>query len=98
MYLIKYDKDIPLINLVQENILYEEQDFVVKFELQSPTNNIGVKVEDLIIGLEQYFKELLKLAIISNEYVNDAQILADTISRLNTCYKMYKSTTKEQKT
>ena len=98
MYLIKYDKDIPLINLVQENILYEEQDFIVKFDLQSPTNNIGVKVEDLIIGLEQYFEELLMLAISSNEYVNDAQILADTISRLNTYYKMYKSTTKEQKT
>lgn len=97
MYLIKYDKNTPLINSVQEDVNYSEQDFAVEFDLQSPNNNIGVKVGDIIAGLEQHFKDLLNQSIVSNKRSRALEMLVNTLVILEKQYEAYQRSIEEQK-
>lgn len=91
MYLTIYNKNIPLTDLAQENIIYEEQDFSVNFNLQSSINDIGVKVEDLYEGLKQHFKGLMEQYHITNSKENVLKEMIDTLTLLENQYKTYQS-------
>ena len=97
MYLIKYDKNTPLINSVQEDVNYSESYFSVEFDLQSPNNDIGVKVGDIIAGLEQHFKDLLNQSIVSNKRSRALEMLVNTLVILEKQYEEYQHSVEKQK-
>ena len=97
MYLIKYNKDTPLTDLVEEDVNYSESYFSVEFDLQSPNNDIGVKVGDIIAGLKQHFKDLLNQSIVSKKRSRALEMLVNTFVILEKQYEAYQYSVEEQK-